>query len=1132
MSEPEPRESPYFGLQYFDEQDGEYFFGRETARDTIITNLRAARLTLLHAGSGVGKSSLLRAGAAGRLRKLADDTMARRKTVRSIPVVFTGWKDDPCGDLADAVRAAVGPYLAGRPAPEPTEGHLDEDIQAAAKAVNASLFIMLDQFEEYFIYRAYEPVPERFADELARCVNRTDLRANFLISIREDAYASLGDLFKGRIPNVYGNFLNIDYLDRPAAEQAIREPLKVYNSQHESQQMELQDKLVEAVLARVPAPGGDGARSGLAATGDASADGDHRIDTPLLQLVMERVWEAERAAKSNKLRLATLDKLGGVKKIADDHLEKALGSLNRIDRDIAIDLFDYLVTASGGKIAISVPDLAIRTRHSEGEIREVLKKLDGERIVRAVPAAPGQDAERFRRYEIFHDVLAPTINRVIEARDLQRRARRRNRFLIFTIYILVIITTLAGLFAFETLKAKNETSLAESHQLTAAGDLNLGTDPELSTLLALQALHTAYTRQAEDTLRTALPEMQGIRTLRNGSLVSSAVFDPADNDLVASTDLTGRASIWDVRTGRQLVRTSVGGSAGSANAVAFNPAGTEVAVGYEDGDIALFDVATGKSLALVADGAAPINDVQFLGDTGTLAIASQQNLALWQPNEGITTLLSVPALRIGVNPRRPREFAVVSSAGVVIVNRGGSPVRSLATPGPGITVNDAEFSPDGGKVVAADSNGKVYVYDLSRRNAPPAVLDAGELSADSAAFSPDGSQVVASYSSGTARVWDLATGLQETVLAGGASEAYTARFDATGSEVVTADKDGTIRIWYTRPRELRTAFTIPAGGRTPPPVVGAYYIAGRIAVYDKRGYLRVFTADGRQQAVLPAGAALAAAGWDSTGTRALTATANGTITLWQAAGTGYVKVPGLSPLQVDALGDTRMSPDGSIFADVAGGSTVELRDADTGAIVQTLQASSQVNVVAVSPGSAQVVGGDDYGQVEVWQDWVSQPKLLGSPTAPIVSIEYDQRGDAFAAVSASGTVTVWDARDGQPRTSISACSSPETAWFSPDGTKLAVACEDGTIRVFGTSSAQLLTELQATRTGAVTDAAFSPDGKSVVAGVDAGNTGYVQVWNAELSTSSLTVQEQMAEARVTQQLTQAQVQHYLNDAGG
>ena len=995
--------------------------------------------------------------------------------------------------------------------------------------MNASLFIMLDQFEEYFIYRSDEPAPGRFADELARCVNRTDLRANFLISIREDAYASLGDLFKGRIPNVYGNFLNIDYLDRPSAERAIREPLEVYNRQHKkSQRVGLQDELVKRVLEGVPASGSDGARSGLASAGDRSGDGDHRVDTPLLQLVMERVWEAER---SNELRLATLEKLGGVRKIADDHLEKALGSLDRIDRDIAIDVFDYLVTASGGKIAVSVPDLAGRTKHSEDEIRAVLKQLDRKSIVRPVPAAPGQDAERFRRYEIFHDVLAPTINRVIDTRDLQRRARRRNRFLLFSVYVLGFIAILAAFSTFETLKAKSESLLAESHQLTAAGDLNLGTDPELSTLLALQALHTTYTGQAEDALRTALPELQGIRTLRNGSLVFSAVFDPADGDLVASTDLTGSASIWDVRTGKRLARMSVGGSAGSANSVAFNPAGNEVAVGYEDGDIALFDVASGKSLMLLPGRAVPINDVEFLGDTGMLAIATEQNLAVWQPDRGITTLSSDPAIRIGVDPRRPREFAVVTSLGVSIWNLGGPSAARLETAGPGVTVNDAEFSPDGTKLVTAASNGKVYVYDLSARKAAPAILDAGELSADSAAFSPDGSQIVASYPSGTARVWDLATGLQATVLAGG-SEAYMARFDASGNEVVTADKDGTIRIWYTQPRELRTAFTIPAGGRTPPPVVGAYYIAGRIAVYDKRGYLRVFTDDGRQQAVLPVGAGLAAAAWNSTGTRALTATSNGTITLWQAAGTGYVRVPGLSPLHVDALGDTEMSPDGSRFADVTGGSTVELRDADTGAVLQSLQASNQVNVIAVSPGSVQVVGGDDYGQVEMWQGSVPQPKLLGSPTAPIVSIEYDQSGDAFAAASADGTVTVWDAHDGRPRVSIGACSSPETAWFSPDGTKLAVACGDGTIRVFGAVSGHLLTQLQATRTGAVTDAAFSPDGTSIVAGIDAGNTGYVQVWNTELTMSSLTALEQVAEQRVTQQLTQAQVQHYLNNASG
>ena len=35
---------------------------------------------------------------------------------------------------------------------------------------------------------------------------------------------------------------------------------------------------------------------------------------------------------------------------------------------------------------------------------------------------------RFRRYEIFHDVLAPAINHTIAVREERRRARRLRRF--------------------------------------------------------------------------------------------------------------------------------------------------------------------------------------------------------------------------------------------------------------------------------------------------------------------------------------------------------------------------------------------------------------------------------------------------------------------------------------------------------------------------------------------------------------------------------------------------------------------------------------------------------------------------------------------------------------------------------
>ena len=60
-----PPDGPYVGLDCFREKDAALFFGRDAERTRIIGNLRASRLTLLYAESGVGKSSLLRAGVVG-----------------------------------------------------------------------------------------------------------------------------------------------------------------------------------------------------------------------------------------------------------------------------------------------------------------------------------------------------------------------------------------------------------------------------------------------------------------------------------------------------------------------------------------------------------------------------------------------------------------------------------------------------------------------------------------------------------------------------------------------------------------------------------------------------------------------------------------------------------------------------------------------------------------------------------------------------------------------------------------------------------------------------------------------------------------------------------------------------------
>src|SRR5207247_8571555 len=85
-------DSPYVGLDVFGEEDAGIFFGRDAERKRIIANLRASRLTLLYAQSGVGKSSLLRAGVAARLRASSGHAGAGPGFVS---LVFSSWRPAP-----------------------------------------------------------------------------------------------------------------------------------------------------------------------------------------------------------------------------------------------------------------------------------------------------------------------------------------------------------------------------------------------------------------------------------------------------------------------------------------------------------------------------------------------------------------------------------------------------------------------------------------------------------------------------------------------------------------------------------------------------------------------------------------------------------------------------------------------------------------------------------------------------------------------------------------------------------------------------------------------------------------------------------------------------------------------------
>ena len=352
-----PSASPYRGLTPYTEDDYDYFFGRERETNAISANLEVARFTLFYGPSGVGKTSVLRAGVLYQLQQRAAANAADGRP-EIIPVYFNRWQQEPVQGLAQAVAAAAQPYLpdpATIPPDGPPDGPLLAQLQGWSEATGSDLLLILDQFEEYFLYQsqASESDPASFGVQLVQIANHTSLRVNLLISLREDALARL-DYFKGRIPFLLDNRLSIGHLNRSAGQQAVEAPLAQYNREHGTAYT-IERQLVEAVLDQVGSGTITLGRQGSGrrrpeGTELAAQDGDI-IEAPYLQLVLTRLWEEERAQHSRQLRLSTLDELGGAAAIVGNYLDLTLDALPTTEQSLAAHYLDQ--QTSNDK---SVPD--------------------------------------------------------------------------------------------------------------------------------------------------------------------------------------------------------------------------------------------------------------------------------------------------------------------------------------------------------------------------------------------------------------------------------------------------------------------------------------------------------------------------------------------------------------------------------------------------------------------------------------------------------------------------------------------------------------------------------------------------------------------------------------------------------
>jgi WD40 repeat protein len=419
-----PVVEPYVGLRPYEEDDADFFFGRERDQEVIRTNLFGARLSILYGPSGAGKSSLLRAGIASHLRQAGDGT-------RAAVFYFSRWSDtfflprfkQLCRRSIE--EASVRPIQASPSLP------LDEFLKQASDELHGQVLIILDQFEEYLLYHPANDAGAAFDVELARAVNRPDVRATFLIGIREDALAALDARFRLRFANLLANTLPpLRSLDSNSARRAIQGPLDVFRTRYPEVTApdQIEPALVEDILEQVrPGRGllGEGAGMGSLKT-EAVED---QIETVLLQLVMTRLWEVEYHRGSRLIRRTTFQELGETSRIVRDHLEAVLLRLTPAGRDICAAIFPHLVTPGGRKISQEPGDLAYFANEGRGEpfppedVQEVLVALSIDPRARLL-----RRLDRPERYEVYHDRLADAILgwcRVYETERAKAEAARR-----------------------------------------------------------------------------------------------------------------------------------------------------------------------------------------------------------------------------------------------------------------------------------------------------------------------------------------------------------------------------------------------------------------------------------------------------------------------------------------------------------------------------------------------------------------------------------------------------------------------------------------------------------------------------------------------------------------------------------
>jgi WD40 repeat protein len=725
------------------------------------------------------------------------------------------------------------------------------------------------------------------------------------------------------------------------------------------------------------------------------------------------------------------------------------------------------------------------------------------------------------------------------AAQLNKRARYLTGA--FIIALLMAFTALYfGSQARQTaVTAQNDRRIATSRELAAASLNNLSVDPERSLLLALQSVAT--TRDVDGTvlpesveaLHNSIVASPVRMTLRgHDTRVFSAEFSP-DGKQLATIGADGTTIIWDANIGKELLRlpgTTKPSDLWTDQRIAYSPDGKLLAA-CNSNQLKVYDSASGKLLMTLSGHEGDVISVTFSFDGKYLATGSvDTTVRIWDVNSGdLIRVLEGHAAEVGGVAFSPDGRLLLSSSEdamlIIWEVETGEPLRTL----PDFTIYKVSFSPDGTRVAAATYNG-LQVWRYTPDSAEPISLEASQAiltipDGTSAIFSPDGKWLAAkslsTASTNAIKLWDANTGQELLTLAGHTDWVAGFAFSPDGNRLASAGLDGTVRIWSTVPGAEMVTVSGPLadyGTRVVYNPNGQEFATngwdGTVIIWNAQTGIQRLTLKGHDMGVLsvafsPDGMRFASGSLDKTAIVWDTATGEKLLTL-----TGHEA----------GVRSITFSPDATLIATGGFDLTARVWDAATGKQLQVLDDYEGIVLgIAFSPDGTHLATSSSDGTTKIWD--VKTGALLHTltgHTAAVVDIAYSPDGSKIATVSGDANAKIWDAATGKDLfTLIGHSSGLRAADFSPDGKFLATGSDDNTAKIWDVETGKELLTLPGSE-GGVYGVAFSPLDENSNLAV-ASNNGIVRVFLLRID-ELLT----LAQARVTRSLTTAECKKYLH----